>query len=509
MKFGLRQNILCLTTGLTICILFVGWFVRLHNLLIFPPFLDEADHIFWARDVYTFHPFTGAANGKLFGLWWIAVFNLNGNGALFVARAGTALFSMLVIAVVYSLGRYFGSTNVGLVGAIAYSVAPFAFFFDRLALVDSYVMVWGVLSLWFVVRFTKNGHVWDALFCGITLVGAILAKATGVMLTVLPGIAILLLTPHWEWRKRLRGLAWSYGTLMLFWFPFYWFLRWRGYNYFSTATSVVGTGQVTGIVNRIINNFQSAAQIDGIYLGMPLLAIAFVLLTYVMIRKVRLGLFLLLTLLFPLAGLLAFATRLSTRYIQFHVPFLILGIVVGGGLLVSDLYRLVRLPRWLLPYSLLIVWCITISLPFITHYWIDARSVILPPYDREEYVRSDASGFALPEVSSYLQSTVNNQSALVIGLLPNCRGLDLLVPEHHSLTVECPYILLDGSNQSKIAAHVNQLAVKARSTFQLWIVLDNLVPYVSLEGITAPLETVGVFQRPDGATYITLYRLVQ
>jgi hypothetical protein len=127
-----------------------------------------------------------------------------------------------------------------------------------------------------------------------------------------------------------------------------------------------------------------------------------------------------------------------------------------------------------------------------------------------EYIAADSSGFALDQVAAFLigQAEQNDRQARVIGLLMNCGGLDVYLREAAPVTVECPYITLDGAQQSAIAALVDQRASEAGpSAFDLWIALENS-PYVSLEGIGARYEPVTAFARPDNLTRITLYRVM-
>jgi len=57
--------------ALAVLLLLAYGLTRIIGLMTFPAFLDEVDHILWARDVYDLRPFTGALNGKLFGLWLV------------------------------------------------------------------------------------------------------------------------------------------------------------------------------------------------------------------------------------------------------------------------------------------------------------------------------------------------------------------------------------------------------------------------------------------------------
>ncbi len=490
-------------------VLLIALFLRAHNTLLYPPFIDEAHHILWASDVYTLHPFTGASNGKLLGLWWMSSFGLYGDGALWLARVATGLFGLIGITALYRVGALLASPLLGLLAALAYSLSPFAFFFDRMALVDSYVVVFGILTTLFALLYVRRGRRLDALFCGLALLGAVLAKATGIMLVFIPLLAIVLLSGQWSWARRVTGLAWIYGAFAALWIPFYLLLRWRGYSYFVTATTIVGTSDTSDLLDRLGDNFRNALRIDVAYLGMAFLLLAAACAVYLAVRRTRNGMFVLFAALLPLGGLLAFATRLSSRYLQFHIPFLILLITVGLGALVANLVRTRERRRAILPLLCLILWAGVQAIPFIATYWNNPLDVTLPPFDEVEYVSGDSSGFGLPEVANALRlaAIATNHPIQLIGLISNCEGLRRILPEESNVSVICPYVTLDGGQQANIANRVNTLA--AERDRSLWVVLEDNSPYFSLDGITAPLEQIRIVERPGGLTRLSIHRVAR
>jgi hypothetical protein len=491
----------------TATVLLVALGLRTHDLLRFPPFIDEAHHILWASDVYSLHPLTGAANGKLFGLWWMAAFGMDGDGALWLARAATGLFSLIAVAGMYRLGAALASRTVGLLAALAYSIAPLAIFFERMALVDPYVVGFGVLTALFSLMAARHGRRRDAVLAGLALCGAVLAKATGVMLAAIP-LLTLLLMHRAAWRKPLQAVAVIFGIFVAFWGPFFLLLRWRGYNYIGTATTVVGTDDLSDALDRLLDNFRAALRIDILYLGVPLVGLAGLCALYIIVRRPRTGLYLVLSALLPLAGLLLFATRLSTRYIQFHLPFLLLIVLVGVWSLANDLARKRRLGAIVLPSFVLLLWAATAALPFLDQLERDPLALALPHMDRIEYFVGDSAGFALPDVAQKLttESAEKELPSLVFGLISNCEGLRRILPAASNVVVECPPVALDGSRQAELAARFDALA--AATTSAVWLVLEDQAPYFSLDGIKTALEAVATYARPDEVTQMTLFRRI-
>ncbi|MEP7284209.1 MAG: glycosyltransferase family 39 protein [Chloroflexota bacterium] len=494
-----------------LCLLLLYMFSRMYHLLALPPFIDESIHIQWASDVYRGRFLTGAENGRLLALWWIALFQLSGDGVLWVTRTATLLVCLINVALLYSLGKTLVSRFAGILAASLYILAPFALFYDRITMPDSYVGTFGLLSLWFCVRYIRQNRAFDGVLAGIALTAGILAKAQGVMLIVIPALAIGLLIPlrpRSHWRTLARGLALAYGGFLLTWGPLYVYMIRRGYNYFGVATTYVGTAKVAGFAERIITNLQIAVQIDAGYFSVGLLALLALLTVYLIVRRWRIGLCLTACVILPLIMLFAFTNVVRARYDAFHVPLLILLLAVGLGTLALDLQRQGGVLRSLaVPgvVAVIVLWALLVALPFQTAMHSDPSAAAMPAEDRIEYVSADSSGFALNKVATYLldNATTNPKPLRVIGLVSNCSGLDLSIPDRRNVTVECPYINFNGSEQPKIAALVNQRGAE-RPAFDLWIVSEN-VPYISLDGITIPYDPIITFDRPDGVSHVTLY----
>ncbi|HVO69958.1 MAG TPA: glycosyltransferase family 39 protein [Aggregatilineaceae bacterium] len=493
-----------------LCLFVVYILSRLHHVLAMPPFIDEFLHIQWAQDVYSGHFLTGAANGRLLALWWMALFQLSGDGLLWTTRTVTLLFGLIAVAAVYNLGQVLASRCAGLLAAVFYILAPFTFFHDRLGLSDAYVSTLGILALWFSVRYARQGRDLDAILAGLSLTTAITVKATGLMLIALPVLALFLLIPWARWKRIVRGSVLCYAAFGLTWGPFYLFMRSRGWSYFGVAVSVVGTDKISGVLERFAANVATAWMLDTGYLSLAVPVLFAVLAVYLIIRHRRVGLLLMLGTLLPLVMILAFATKVSGRYILLHIPVLILGLAIGLAVLASDLRQR---GGWLgtlavpLTVAIPLVWGILFAVPYQIQMMGNPASVMLPGDDQMEYIEGDSSGFALDTAANYLL-TVASQRTMplrVVGLLANCGGLGLELPTHGRVTLECPPINFDGSQQQALAALVNRRASEAAS-FDLWMVSENS-PYISLDGITAPYDKVITFDRPGGLVHVSLYHV--
>src|SRR5579859_2496347 len=140
-------------------VFFVYLVTRLYHLLALPPFIDESIHIRWASDVYQGHFLSGAGDGRLLALWWMSLFQLSGNASLWLTRYATILFCMINVAVLFNLGTYLGKTYLaGILAAVFYILSPYAVFYERISMPDSYVAPWALLAVWFCFRYIRRGR---------------------------------------------------------------------------------------------------------------------------------------------------------------------------------------------------------------------------------------------------------------------------------------------------------------------------------------------------------------
>ena len=489
-------------TFLIIFLLLFYLFTRSFYLLSFPPFLDEIVHIDWANDLYSFHPFTGADNGKLFGLWWMALFYIPEANDLFVVRFATILFNLFGIAVLYRIAKDIADTSTAIIAVILSIWSPYNFFYDRFALVDSYVNVFALLTLLFSLRFSKTSNILFAILSGLMVVGAILAKATGIVMLAIPFIVYVL--SSLSLRMKIKGAVITYGVFVVSWLPIFYLLMHRGYSYWSTATTVVGTNDHSDIFLRTIDNFFSIIQIDQIYFSSAFIIVAIILIGIALFIKPKSILLLGGGTLVPLVGLLVFATKLSARYFHFHIPFLLLLLSVSAYVIVSRFFEH-RFQLQIVLGSLLVLWILAFSLPFHIQYWDDPEQLNLPRLDRLEYITSDASGFALDEVINFIQNENSENDVNVLGLLSNCDGMRVYIARESTLKLECPLLRLEEIYQQNIVQLTQELASQNQP---LWIIVEESeYNEILLERIDLIIHVQKVVTRPDDIVSLHIYKV--
>ena len=487
-----------------VTLLMILYFIlSIHDLLRFPPFIDESWHIGFAQDVLSGHIFAGATHGKFLAPIWMALFIPMGISQLFLARAATVLFSMIGLAFVYGLTANLVNRRAALLAMLLYALSPYLLFYDRMALIDTYLMVFSVLVVWAAARLRQRVTLHDAILCGLALVGALAAKGTGVVLLAIPTLTLIFTFHRSSWP--VRWLAVCYGTFAVIWTPLYLILRWRGINYFGLAESLSGTTSSTDFWQRLLGNTIQVGQIDISYFSLIAIALTTVVILCWLLKDFRNALYLLSCIAIPTLGIILLSPEMRPRYIVYHVPLLIIAVVAG-----MDALRQLAVRYWpatgvrvALSVAVL-AWMWLVFVPFYQTLLLSPAELPLPSMDRGEYITDDSAGFALPEVADFFrnENTALGKPLHVVGLLANCGGLQLVMLSAHNVIVDCPTINYNGSEQAHLAATVNQLPQESPS----YVVLENL-PYVSTEGITAPMKFVTSFERPGGVTHLNIYRI--
>lgn len=184
-------------------ILFFALLIRLYHLTLIPVFADEAIYIRWAQ-VMGAEPtlrFLPLSDGKQPLFMWILMF--------YVRRLSDPLFAGRILSVLSGIGTTIGifavsyalfkNKLVSLVSSLIWTISPFSFFFDRMALVDSMLAVFSVWTMFFAVLTAKCRRLDMAMITGFFLGCSLLTKSPAIF------IAILIPT-SWIFVKKWRDI---------------------------------------------------------------------------------------------------------------------------------------------------------------------------------------------------------------------------------------------------------------------------------------------------------------
>jgi len=192
-------------------ILVLALFLRTYNLTTLPVFGDEAIYIRWAQ-VMRAEPglrFVPLSDGKqpLF-MWSVIPFLKIISNPLFAGRAVSAVTGLGTLVGLFLLALYlFKSKKLAFIASLIYAISPFSLFFDRMALVDSMLTMFGVWTFLGGVLVIKTLRLDVAMLTGFALGGALLTKSPAIFFVLLLPTTILLKNWPKNKKKRLVYLA--------------------------------------------------------------------------------------------------------------------------------------------------------------------------------------------------------------------------------------------------------------------------------------------------------------
>src|SRR4030042_1949217 len=178
-------------------ILLLYFILRLINLTILPVFADEAIYIRWsqvmrAESTLRFLPLS---DGKqpLF-MWLIIPFFKLFSDPLWAGRFVSVLagFGTLIGVFLLTL-QLFESRKTASMAAFIYAIVPFTVFFDRMALADSLLSLFGVWIMFLSILLIKFPRLDLAMITGLILGGALITKSPATFFAILlPAVIILI-----------------------------------------------------------------------------------------------------------------------------------------------------------------------------------------------------------------------------------------------------------------------------------------------------------------------------
>lgn len=480
---------------------------RLINLTSLPVFVDEAIYIRWAQ-VMKNEPtlrFLPMSDGKqpLF-MWMLMPFLKLFSDPLFAGRFLSVLsgFGTMIGILVFAL-LLTNSWLTAVISALLYVLAPFTLFFDRQALVDSLLSMFGVWSLVFGLLLVRRPRLDIALILGFILGAALLTKSPGmVFLGLVP--ALLLLLPRYQkdvlstpleaylLRRfhpliiRLSKFALFYSVSVFLAFAMYNLLR-LGPN-FSQASSrnldyVFPLSEVfTHPLNPLSGNLKNTLSWLFNFATPPVLILS---LLAILHRRKKTVITLMLLFLLPLFAQAFIAKVYTTRYFLYTLPYLLILSALG----LSWLYARQRL---LFSLAILVVLAFTIN--YNRYLWFDVTHTPLPQQMAHGYFQEWTAGFGQKEVAEYLKSRPASAKILVgtegfFGSLPD--GLQIY-------TEGRPNIVVIGLGHPVFS--VSEKLTNALADNEVYLVVNqsrNRIP----ESERSRLELVSSFQkppRPDG-----------
>jgi 4-amino-4-deoxy-L-arabinose transferase-like glycosyltransferase len=198
-------------------ILAIALFFRVYNLTYLPVFGDEAIYVRWAQvmKVESTLRFLPLSDGKqpLF-MWSMIPFLGFFNDPVVAGRFISVITGLTSLIGIFALTYYlFKSKPAMLVAGLIYAISPYSMFFDRMALVDSMLTMFGIWTLLFSLIAVRTLRIDSAMMAGFTLGAALLTKSPALFFVVLLPLTALLS----EWPKTTKSKMVHLGKLISLW----------------------------------------------------------------------------------------------------------------------------------------------------------------------------------------------------------------------------------------------------------------------------------------------------
>lgn len=429
---------------LGIIIVLIAFLLRFVNLNTLPVFADEAIYIRWAQVMKAEETlrFLPLSDGKepLFMWAMIPLFKVFSDPLIagrtlsvfcgFVNMTGVAVLAYLL----------FRNKKIAVISAFLYALSPFSFFFDRMALVDPMLSMFGVWTFVFSYLSVKYKRYDFAMLAGFTLGGAWLTKSSALFFAIiLPSLWFFA-----DWKKGLKenvpvflkSFSLSLVTILIG-YGFYNILR-LGPNFHLIASRNLDyVYPLSHIFERPLDPLWVflKASFSWIWAMGPwpviLLAIAGTIVNFKKYRKEILVL--VVWFLLPIIIQSEFAKSFTARYILFTIPYLF--ILAGSFFALKEK----NLQRYI-SYILLVLFLI-VSLIFNKNILTNPAAANLPRSERSGYLEEWTAGQGIAETAGFLvkEQEKNPGDKIIVGTegyfgtLPD--GLQFYLNNHPEITV--------------------------------------------------------------------------
>lgn len=394
-------------------IILLGFGLRAYRLNSLPVFVDEAIYIRWSQVMRADETlrFLPLSDGKQPLFMWLTIpFLKIIKDPLLAGRAVSVLSGLGTITLSFLISlSLFRSKKVALLAALLVSLSPFMVFFDRLALVDSFLTFWAMLTLFLGILLVKSPRLDLGILTGVALGGAWLTKSPGQLFFVLLPTCVLLVKQStlgkMSFLTKLIALtivAWVvgfglYNILRLG--PNFHLIGTRNSDYLYTFSELFQHPD-----SPLISNLKSVANWFVLLLPLPFILAALIGLFLGVLTSAASTVLLVVWSFLPIVLSASVGKVFTARYILYTIPPILILVALG----VRKLASVSRVAKVIL-----------LALIFIPAIWqdllfsSDPAKAWIPPNERHGYLEEWTSGPGLPEIASYLINKPSTTPILV------------------------------------------------------------------------------------------------
>ena len=461
-----------------------------------PAFVDEANHLRWAAEIWQGRVVFPFSTAKGLTLYYLAAF-LPFQNALWVGRAAIVLSSMLTLSGLGAIGIAWGRPALGLIAAGIYATMPWAFFHERLAISDplvATVAVWITWSATVLLNRPRQIRRFNVLALSSLLLAAPLLKLSAITLLALPiGVVVIC-------RRAKNGIGASLQTLIA---PYLLAGIVLILVLGLTATRYDISGELinradfstASLYQQILRNLRDLVDWSGTYLGATiLLPVIGVFLGLLQRSKI---------IVMAAVGILlaggVFVVTADGAFSRYYLPMLAFASLAGAFTLdaIVKLSRNIRLRR-----GMILIFSLFITVPFARfagQAYRNPAAIKLPQLDQFQYIYGWSAGYGIQEATQFSVKAIASEliPTVVYGQdLSTWSIMDLYWPETANGKA---YELWDANAPGVIEV--------VSSGLPAYLVVDLARDKANFEGLEINPHEIARFERPISNIPVVVYRL--
>jgi len=398
---------------LIILIVALFFLTRLVNLDKFPIFNDEAIYIRWAKVAWhdASWRFISLTDGKQPLQTWgtIPFLKLFPDNALLAGRLFGVLGGWLSLVGFFVLSFYLFGKTTAMIGSFLYVFTPYFLFYERMALVDSWVNAGFIWIFLFIVYLIKERRLSTALILGLTGGFFLLAKSS-VRIFLILGI----LGPILIFQKNLKKLFkesinfyFLLGLSITIALIIYNVQRLSPFFHYVAEKNLTFIMSLSEFLKTPLQYFWNNLRYTPLYIlwemGFVIGLIGLIGLIRLIGKDKKLGLYLLLWIILPFIAIVFFTKVLFPRYLIFFASILLI--------LATQYLSTINNRQLTIFFSVLI---------FLSVFFFDLtilftpRFIPFPEVDRGQYLEGWPAGWGIKEIVDYAREKSATKPVILI-----------------------------------------------------------------------------------------------
>ena len=394
--------------------LIVGLFflTRLINLDKFPIFSDEGIYIRWAKVAWhdATWRFISLTDGKQPLQTWgtIPFLKFFPDNALLAGRLFGVAGGLLSLVGIFALTFYLFGKSAALLGAFLYVFTPYFLFYERMALVDSWVNAGFIWIFLFLILLVKERQFSTSLLLGLFGGFFLLAKSS-VRIFLMLGVISPLLILHKNLKKFFQETINYYlllGISIVIALIIYNIQRLSPFFHYVSQKNLTFIMSFDEFLKTPFQYFWYNLKNTPLFIlwemGFIIGLIGLMGIMRLIGKDKKLGFYFLLWILLPFTAIVFFTKVLFPRYLIFF----------ASTLLVLAVYFLSKLPKTIKTIVFILFF---LSVAYFDYtILLDYKNIPFPPVDRGQYIEGWPAGWGIKETMEFARVKSNKKPVIII-----------------------------------------------------------------------------------------------